>query len=675
MHVTAIKKLIQVTCCVLLLCTQMRANAQRLVADNHVADSLESLLHGRLPDSSRAAVLQGLANHWIYRDSAKAMQYALQSLQLSQAAHDNFYTALAHFYIGNVYMEHNNLDSGEKELLMAESLLRRDSSVRGLRYQARIWHNYGAICQRRDDTRKFLDIMLNKTAPLLERAGDSNTLALTYKDIGLVFMNYEEYDKALEYYNKTISRFKGNLQYEDLASCYSYAAQTMLMRGDGQFDSAAAYLEKARAILSQNNESHEWILYYTVSGMYYYYRKQPEKALENYDKGLQLAEKWNELYSSLNLLMGKFKVYNEQNNYVKARTVLYELREKTKPFPLSANKLMLLKELAGVEEKAGNISAAYRWLSEYSSLADSLNAENTKVKISDLETKYQSAKKEKEIASLQARSRQQELEIQHHRFVDYLLLSGLAIVVLLLLLVFLLYRHKRRMAQQQELVHQQKLKEMEQAQQLTVYNAMLQGQEQERNRVARDLHDGLGGMLAGVKLKLSAIAGKEEQQKPDMELYKVITQLDQSVQELRRIARNMMPETLLQFGLQAALKDLCDSMQTTALRIEFQAYGIKDDIAQPVQITIYRIVQELLSNAIRHAGAANVLVQCSQNEDIVFITVEDDGRGFNQELQEDKKGIGLSNIRNRVNFLKGKVDIRSVQGEGTTVNVEVNVNE
>ena len=231
------------------------------------------------------------------------------------------------------------------------------------------------------------------------------------------------------------------------------------------------------------------------------------------------------------------------------------------------------------------------------------------------------------------------------------------------------------MAQQQQQLYKKELKEIEQVAQLKVYDAMLQGQEQERNRVARDLHDGLGGMLAGVKLKLSAIAGKEEIKKTDMELYKVITQLDQSVSELRRIARNMMPETLLQLGLEPALKDLCSSLETPGLKIDFEAPGLGSHIPQPAQITIYRIIQELLSNALRHAQAKNILVQCTQNEGHVFITVEDDGIGFDVNKSAGKNGIGLSNIKSRVEFLKGKFEIHSAPGEGTTVNIEVNTNE
>src|SRR5690606_13025739 len=167
--------------------------------------------------------------------------------------------------------------------------------------------------------------------------------------------------------------------------------------------------------------------------------------------------------------------------------------------------------------------------------------------------------------------------------------SKLILVVLIAaMLIFLLlgffawrqYQNKKRAIEQSEILHQQELKSLKQREQITVYNAMLQGQEQERNRIARDLHDGLGGMLAGVKLKLSSIVSKEKQQnhliQPDMEIYKVIHQLDQSVDELRRIARNMMPESLIYMGLQPALSDLCKSLNSEKTSVDFEAFNLRD---------------------------------------------------------------------------------------------------
>jgi signal transduction histidine kinase len=153
----------------------------------------------------------------------------------------------------------------------------------------------------------------------------------------------------------------------------------------------------------------------------------------------------------------------------------------------------------------------------------------------------------------------------------------------------------------------------------------------------------------------------------------IINQLDRSVNELRRIARNMMPESLLNSGLETALKEICESFASPALTVDFQAYNVEKDIAQDMQVTIFRIVQELLANAVRHATASSILVQCSQNENTFYITVEDNGKGFNTSQINVTKGIGLTNVKNRVDYLKGTLDIESAPGTGTTINIEFHV--
>ena len=157
------------------------------------------------------------------------------------------------------------------------------------------------------------------------------------------------------------------------------------------------------------------------------------------------------------------------------------------------------------------------------------------------------------------------------------------------------------------------------------------------------------------------------------DIYKVIEQLDGSVTELRRIARNMMPESLLQLGLEVSLRDMCDALNSPATSVEFQAFSINAALPKETQITVYRIVQELLANAIRHANATEILVQCSQNENTFYITLEDNGRGFDTSMLPLQKGIGISNVKNRVDFLKGKMDINSTPAQGTTVNIEFNI--
>ncbi len=112
---------------------------------------------------------------------------------------------------------------------------------------------------------------------------------------------------------------------------------------------------------------------------------------------------------------------------------------------------------------------------------------------------------------------------------------------------------------------------------------------------------------------------------------------------------------------------------TESVRIDYQAFGIEKTMPQQTQVTIYRIVQELLSNAIRHAHASGILLQCSQNESVFLVTLEDNGKGFDTRAAALAKGIGLMNVKSRVDYLQGKMDIASVINEGTTINIELHV--
>src|SRR5690625_357550 len=170
---------------------------------------------------------------------------------------------------------------------------------------------------------------------------------------------------------------------------------------------------------------------------------------------------------------------------------------------------MILFDLARTDEQMGNMRNAYNWLLQYTALSDSLQTKEVKSDIASLEVKYRSEKKQRKILALQNENKQQELVLQKKRFENYFLIAGILILLLISALIYMLYRNKRKSAWQQQLKHQQQLKQIAQDHQLKVYNAMLEGQEQERHRMARDLHDGLGGMLAGVKLKLSDIAGNQ----------------------------------------------------------------------------------------------------------------------------------------------------------------------
>lgn len=643
---------------------------QSIEEGRHYTDSMEVLLKSAKRDTAKVVILNKLSDYWSEKDSAKSVQYALRALQISKGC--PFYNAAAHFYLGGSYF-YNDPSKSKTAYLATIDLLKKDSSGRSLSLLGRAWHNYGALLQREGDNKAFMAILLNHTIPIAKMAEDTLHEADDYFSVAQVFSNIFDYDKAIVYYQKAIQLLKELHKPSDkLASFYTNLAKTYIY--NKTFPPAKPYLDSAQKILSNLPPSFDQVELYMTLGMYYSHTHQWKQAFDYLDRALSLAQTLYLRYEANSVLFQKFKAYTEAKLYPQAKQVLLQVYHDPISSSNSENKLMFLYNLAQTDAKMGNMKSAYGWLSQYALLADSLNDKKIKTEIAGLEIKYESEKKQREILSLQNENKKQQLTLQHNRFLDYFLIAGIVFLILISLLIYILYNNKRRRAGQEAVLHRQQIRQIAQENQLKVYNAVLEGQEQERRRMAQDLHDGLGGMLAGVKLKLSDIAENHQPEK-DMELYKVISQLDNSVQELRRIARNMMPETLIRFGVETALRDLCESLQTPFLRVEFQSYQLSRDMAQPVQITLYRIVQELLTNAVKHAGASNILVQCSQNSDRIFITVEDDGQGFDVNLLKAKKGIGLSNIQNRINLLKGKLDIQTKLQEGTTVNVEMNENE
>ncbi len=640
------------------------------------ADSLLTLAESATSDSLKISRYLELSNFWSDRDTAEAFLYLRQASQL-MPPHNTYYQGLLHFYTAGIYFD-RQIERGKEEYLQAEGLLKDYEAQEVFRLRARLWNNYGALLQRQDQEDKYIEILLNKAIPLAEKAGDSILVANNYQNVALILMNVGDYEKADEYYSRAIlylSHFP--LAHEEKLTAFVNVAKNAIFSRD--FPEAKRHLDSARIHLDVIPHSLYAPAFYSSSGTYYRHQKQWDESVKNFDMGLQLASKYGDGRLASAILFEKYLLYKEMGDAPAAKATLLESYQLESLSSLSHNRMLHLKELAFIEAKLENHAAAYQWLDEYVALSDSVFAAGSQLKIIELEERYRSIEQENEILKLKNENQQQQFILERNKLILVLLIAVLLIILLLVFFGWRIYQNKKRTIEQNEVLHQQELKSLKQKEQITVYNAMLQGQEQERNRIARDLHDGLGGMLAGVKLKLSSIVSKEKNQnhliQPDMEIYKVIHQLDQSVDELRRIARNMMPESLIYMGLEPALSDLCKSLHAAKTSVVFEAFNLRDTYEQALQITVYRIVQELLTNAIKHAAANSVMVQCSENENRLYVTVEDDGKGFDPALVDQKNGIGLSNIKNRVNLLQGSVEISSRPGEGTTFSIEIPLNE
>ncbi len=198
--------------------------------------------------------------------------------------------------------------------------------------------------------------------------------------------------------------------------------------------------------------------------------------------------------------------------------------------------------------------------------------------------------------------------------------------------------------------------------------------EQERNRMARDLHDGLGSMLSGIKHSFSAIKNElNPEENVQHKFDSNINKLDESIAELRNISHSITSEMFLKHGLENSIKDYCNSISHQGLlAVTFKGIDLEDiSIQQDQAFHIFRIIQELLQNTSKHASATQALIQLSFHLKKLYLTVEDNGLGYDQETIANKKGIGLKNVDARVKILKGKMDIKSAVQDGTSVFIEI----
>lgn len=204
---------------------------------------------------------------------------------------------------------------------------------------------------------------------------------------------------------------------------------------------------------------------------------------------------------------------------------------------------------------------------------------------------------------------------------------------------------------------------------------MLKGQEEERSRIAKDLHDGLGGLLSGTKLsfinmKENLILTPENAEQFD----KSLSMLDTTIVDLRKVAQNLMPEALVKFGLNEALRDFCNSIQSSSkITVNCQKIGVNRKLNNTAEVFVYRIIQELTNNAVKHSKATEIIVQLALSETKTSITVEDNGIGYENTNLQNKNGSGLDNIEYRVQYLNGTIDTETGLNKGTSVNIELNV--
>lgn len=456
----------------------------------------------------------------------------------------------------------------------------------------------------------------------LEQAGNTSLLCAAANNLGLNYIYLQQYDSAKYYLDKAsvIAIAEDDVM---IKLCNNLNYGYIFLRTQ-DLDSAKPYLEKALDLSHKKGMyEYEGLALWGIS-IYYLSKKEYAVSKKHADSAMILAYRYN----------------------------MRDLKQKV---------LGVLSDLAFSMQ---DTKLGIYYNNQYELLTDSILNESVIKNTISIEKKYETAKKEAQIQLQQAQLKQKSI-------LNYLLIAGSVALLAISLLTYRIYKNRQKL-------QQQRIAELETEKQLSTTEAVLKGEEQERTRLAKDLHDGLGGMLSGIKYSLSNIKENLVMTPGNAQAFaRSIDMLDTSISEMRRVAHNMMPEILLKYGLDTALREFCNEIDKSSI-IHASYHSINMDkvsIEQTTALTIYRIVQELINNALRHAAAKHVLLQVHvlEEEKLLAVTVEDDGKGFDTATLQQSQGMGWNNIQNRVEFLKGEIDIKSAPGNGTSVLIEIDI--
>ncbi|MFK8165695.1 MAG: ATP-binding protein [Lewinella sp.] len=329
----------------------------------------------------------------------------------------------------------------------------------------------------------------------------------------------------------------------------------------------------------------------------------------------------------------------------------------------SANTARTYRQIADLGRKKGDPALTVFGLENFQKIRDSLTRADYQQSISRLEVEYETQKTEAELVRSQlalSESRQQRIQLQF----------GGGVLALLLIGGFFFFQNRLKLQKLQAKVDQEhqerELAEVRRAAELSNLRALIEGQETERSRVAKDLHDGLGGLLTTVKAHVARIPDTKEAE----------ALIDRACTSVRRIAHNMVPQTLAQSGLTASLGDLRDQLRVQGYEVDLEVIGEPEEkLGLPEQSILLRIAQELTHNVVKHAEAKSIFLQLFADEERMLLTVEDDGKGFNLDhARRSGGGLGLGSVEQRVDYLEGEIMYDSKVGEGTTVQVTIGEN-
>lgn len=569
------------------------------------------------------------------------------NLTKEKAALLNF-AGVIHYYTGNI----------DSALVYFEQSLKLKKQLGDVSEIAKSLSNLGSIYMSQSRMQKALDAYL-EALKYDEKRNDRAAMASDYNNICVLLTDKTDYASAARYGHLALRAYTG-LQ-DSLGISRSLISLGNVHFGNAKNDSAMHFYRKAAFMLGHYKSDYELSKVNQNMAMILIKEGKLTEAEKLLDQALKTKTALEDGSGIASVLGNLANIYRQTRREPQAITALLEsnqLAEKAGRKDYLINNNQLLSE---IYTSRRDFEKALKYHHAFVALQDSVKTEAYSKQLSELQIQYETTKKEQQLTALNQENTIQKLSISRRNTIIGLIAGFFVLAAVVAYLVYSRYKLKEETRHQQEILKQQKL----------ASKAVLQAEENERKRIAGDLHDGIGQLFSAVKMNLSGLETQVGLDAPEVKsnFHKTLALVDESCREVRNISHQMAAQVLLNEGLVAAIQDFVSKIDASKLEINVEAAGFKERLDLNVETVLYRVIQEAVNNVIKHAQATHLDIQLTQDADGLSVMIEDNGKGFALNPGQKPKGLGLQNMRSRIEYLKGTVDFDSAPGKGTVVSI------
>ena len=622
---------------------------------NEVTDSLEALLPN-LEGAERVNVLNELCWQLGPINIDKAEQYGLEALDIASGLNDSLLLAQVYNDLGTVYYRKSDYDSA---LVLYFNALRIRENANRPDLAAAVNNKIGATYLEQSQFKPAVEFQM-KALRYFESVGDSIKMSQCLTNLGRVYYENHEYHKSNEYHARALQIFeKYNYTY-GLATTYGSIALNYQFSGDK--NGAIEYFEKALENFRAINDKGNIATVLLDLGQLYRKMGDQAKGKQFYEEAISISKSISDQHTQAMAMANLANILEDEKQYKRAEELYLEALKIAKDNGILKVLHQCYRELAHLYSETGDYKKAFEYKADQYTTQDSIYNVEKYEQFTALQTQYETEKKEQQITLLEAQNDLKNSRIQRQRNLILFVVIG---VVLLGIISVLGYNRKR-------LQHKAQVEAERNLYRKKLLEASVEAEEKERKRIARELHDGIAQQLTGLKMAWQVLS-KDLKVEPEKQqkLGDITKTLDQTADEVRNLSHQMMPRVLSESGLIPALEDmLAKSLKYSNIAYEFEHFGIDSRFHENVELSLYRICQELINNIIKHSGASKVTVQLLKSKENLVMLVEDNGKGFTGS-GEKKEGIGLMNIASRIDTVNGEINYEPSPGSGTVARIRV----